>query len=144
MSTCDGDTMYLAYAKLKDKDGKDVDGNEYQIKYKDSGEQIENKGRRLYTVLEGKNENMKKPAPVIINDKTYKVDLSPEAQKRSLCTKSSFFGKNKRVFDYIEDTTGGRRRTRRRHGKRKRSTKRKHTSKRKQSTRRRKSCKRRR
>jgi hypothetical protein len=144
MSTCDGDTMYFAYAKLKDKDGEYVDGKEWPIVYEDSGEPIENKGRRLYTVLEGKNENMRKPAPVIINDKTYKVDLSTKAQTNPLCTKSSFFGKNKRVFDYIEDTTGGRRRTRRRHGKRKRSTKRKHTSKRKQSTRRRKSFKRRR
>lgn len=78
------------------------------------------------------------------------------------------FKKNRRVFKYIKDDNvprekgdtamgafrgvdvegkllrGGRRRTRRRHGKRKRSTKRKHTSKRKQSTRRRKSCKRRR
>jgi len=85
---------------------------------------------------------MMKPAPVIVNGKTYKPDLLKTNESK--CTKSSFFGKNKRVFDYIEDTTGGRRRTRRRHGKRKHSTKRKHKSKRKQSTRRRKSCKRRR
>jgi len=135
MSTCEPETMYYAYAK--------IDGKEYPINYKDeSGKQIENKGNRLLMVIEGSNDRMSKPAPVIINGKTYKPDPLKINNDGSKCTKTFF--RNKRVFDYIEDTTGGRRRTRRRHGKRKRSTKRKHTSKRKQSTRRRKSCKRRR
>ena len=133
---CDNDVTYKAFAKIPNQP------NPIPIMYRPGGRQtgqIQNKASRLPMVIEESNENMAKPAPVIVNGVTYKPDISKIRQHN--CTKS-FMG-NKRVFDYIP-MAGGRRRTRRRHGKRKHSTKRKHKSKRKQSTRRRKSCKRRR
>ena len=136
---CESEVTYKAFARLPDR-------SEIPINYAPCGrykanERIQNKGTRLPDVLQGNNPGMAKPAPVIVNDVTYKPDLSKIREEN--CTNPLWgVGNKKRVFDYIK-MAGGRRRTRRRHGKRKHSTKRKHTSKRKKSTRRRKSCKRR-
>ena len=110
--------------------------------------------------------SQKEMPTVVLYGYTYKPDEKSLYDNENCTNPINPFKKNRRVFKYIKDDNvpreeggmtifrgvdvdgllrrGGRRRTRRRHGKRKRSTKRKHTSKRKQSTRRRKSCKRRR
>lgn len=133
LDSCLGGKYYNAYA--------DINGHEIQIN-DDSGKQMR--------VTQGSRKKTPPVRPPYTGE-TWIQDPDHEFDNDN-CTNPSLFGEKKRIFKYKRDwdaplknlREGGRRRTRRRHGKRKRSTKRKHTSKRKQSTRRRKSCKRRR
>lgn len=146
---CKDGKMYYAYAKNGSEEWPLIDKN--------TGEPIQ--------VSSSSREKM---PTVVLYGYTYKPDENSLYDNENCTNPINPFKKNRRVFKYIKDdkvpkekgdtamgafrgvdvdgvlSRGGRRRTRRRHGKRKRSTKRKHTSKRKQSTRRRKSCKRRR
>jgi len=133
---CDGDKKYKAFARIPGQpkpiplmfaDGQRKQG------------QLNLLSKNLGATVAGTNPGMFKVAPVVVNGVSYIPD--PEKIGAHNCQTSMMFG-NKRVFDYVA-STGGKRRTRRRHNKRRRTLRGRKSGKKRHTSRGRKTCKKR-